>query len=167
MGREICQAPVHGVAKSQIQLKWLSMWHACRVKKIENLDDFKSIYVWCIYIHTHIYICCCLDAKSCGTLLWPHGLQPTRPLCSWYFPGKNTGEGWHFLLRGIFPTPGLNPWLLHWQADSLPLNYLGNPYIISFNYSCPWSNYFLWSELFPKESCVLCETYREAKQEKF
>ena len=39
-------------------------------------------------------------------------------------PGKNTGEGCHFLLRGIFPTWELNPSvlsLLHWQASSLPL----------------------------------------------
>ena len=36
------------------------------------------------------------------------------------FPGKNTGVGCHFLLQGLFPTQGLNPGLLHWQADSLP-----------------------------------------------
>ena len=24
--------------------------------------------------------------------LQPHGLQPTRLLCPWYFPGKSTGE---------------------------------------------------------------------------
>ena len=29
----------------------------------------------------------------------PHGLQPTRLLCPWYFPGKNTGMGCHCLLR--------------------------------------------------------------------
>ena len=28
------------------------------------------------------------------------------------FPGKSTGEGCHFLLQGIFPTPGLNLGLL-------------------------------------------------------
>ena len=33
-------------------------------------------------------------------------------------PGKNTGVGCHFLLQGIFLTQGLNPHLLHWQADS-------------------------------------------------
>ena len=37
-----------------------------------------------------------------------HGLQPTRLLCPWDFPGKNTGVGCHFLLQGIFPTPGSN-----------------------------------------------------------
>ena len=31
-------------------------------------------------------------------LLWPHGQQPTRLLCPWDFPGKNTGVGFHFLL---------------------------------------------------------------------
>ena len=29
-------------------------------------------------------------------------------LCSWNFPGKNTGVGCHFLLQGLFPTQGLN-----------------------------------------------------------
>ena len=37
----------------------------------------------------------------------------------------------HFLLQGIFPTEGLNPCLLHWQADSLPLSCLGSPPILS------------------------------------
>ena len=32
--------------------------------------------------------------------------------------------GCHFLLQGIFLTQGLNPRLLHWQADSLPLCHL-------------------------------------------
>ena len=40
--------------------------------------------------------------------LRPHGLQPIRLLCSWNFPGKNTGVGSHSLLQGIFPTQGLN-----------------------------------------------------------
>ena len=31
-----------------------------------------------------------------------------------------------FLLQGIFPTQGLNPHFLHWQADSLPLSHQGS-----------------------------------------
>ena len=27
----------------------------------------------------------CLVAKSCLTLLWPHGMKPTRLLCAWIF----------------------------------------------------------------------------------
>ena len=30
---------------------------------------------------------------------WPHGLQPTRLLSPWDFPGKSTGVGCHCLLR--------------------------------------------------------------------
>ena len=29
----------------------------------------------------------------------PHGLQPTRLLCPWHFPGKSTGVGCHCLLQ--------------------------------------------------------------------
>ena len=59
-----------------------------------------------------------------------HGLQPTRLLSSWNFPGKNTRMGCHFLLQGIFLTQGSNPSLLHylhWQADSLPIVPPGKP----------------------------------------
>ena len=37
------------------------------------------------------------------------------------------GVGCHFLLQGIFPTKGSNPYLLHWQAVSLPLSQQGGP----------------------------------------
>ena len=33
----------------------------------------------------------------------PHGLQPTRLLCPWDFPGKSTGVGCHCLLRWKAP----------------------------------------------------------------
>ena len=31
--------------------------------------------------------------------LWLHGLEPTRLLCPWNFPGKNSGMSCHFLLQ--------------------------------------------------------------------
>ena len=40
------------------------------------------------------------------------GLWPTRLLCPWYFSGKNTGVGCHFLFQGIFLTQGSNQCLL-------------------------------------------------------
>ena len=33
--------------------------------------------------------------RLCVTQRW----QPTRLLCPWDFPGKNTGVGYHFLLQ--------------------------------------------------------------------
>ena len=47
--------------------------------------------------------------------LQPHGLKPTRFLCPWDSPGKNTGVGRHFLLQGIFPTQGSDPRLLYYR----------------------------------------------------
>ena len=44
-----------------------------------------------------------LKKWSCSVVsnsLWPHGLQPTRLLRPWDFPGKSTGVGCHFLLQG-------------------------------------------------------------------
>ena len=64
------------------------------------------------------------------------------------FPGKNTGEGCHFLLQGIFATQGSNPcllYLLHWQADPLPLHSLGCPKqsYINVHYLQYWSSVYL------------------------
>ena len=44
------------------------------------------------------------------------------------FPSKHTGVGCHFPLQGIFLTQGLNPCLLHWHMNSLPLSHQGRPY---------------------------------------
>ena len=84
------------------------------------------------------------EYETWGTLLPPCGsvisdslqpccLHPTRLLCPWDSPGKNTGVGCHFLLQGVFPTQGLNLCLLNRQADSLPLSHQGNP-MLCFRY---------------------------------
>ena len=55
---------------------------------------------------------------------------PSRLLCPWDSPGKNTGVGCHTLSEGIFPTQGSNPCilcLLYWQVCSLPLGPPGKP----------------------------------------
>ena len=60
--------------------------------------------------------------------LRPHGLQPTRLLCPWDAPGKNTRGDCHAHLPGFFATQGSNPHLLcllHWQVGALALAPLG------------------------------------------
>ena len=37
------------------------------------------------------------------------GPWPTRLLCPWDSPGKNTGVGCHALLQGKLPNPGIKP----------------------------------------------------------
>ena len=51
--------------------------------------------------------CACVYVLSRSVVsnsLQAHGLQLTRLLCPWNFPGKNTEAGCHFLLQGIFLT---------------------------------------------------------------
>ena len=53
-----------------------------------------------------------LSRSVVASSLRHHGLKPTRLLCPWHFPGRNTGVGCHGLLQESFPTQGSNPNLL-------------------------------------------------------
>ena len=49
-------------------------------------------------------VVCVLSHFSCADSLQPYGVWPTKFLCPWDFPGKNTRVGCHALLQGIFLT---------------------------------------------------------------
>ena len=71
----------------------------------------------------------CWVASVMSDSVWPNGLEPTRLLCLWDSPGKNTGVDCHFLLQGIL-TQGSNPHLLsllHGKVGPLPWCHLGSP----------------------------------------
>ena len=59
--------------------------------------------------------------------LRPHGLQPTRLLCPWNSPVKNTGVSSHSLLQGIFPIQGSNLRLPHCRQILYCLSCQGSP----------------------------------------
>ena len=59
--------------------------------------------------------------------LWLHGLYPTRLLCPWTVPGKNTRMGCHALLQRIFPTKGSNLGLPHCRWILYHLCHQGSP----------------------------------------
>ena len=59
--------------------------------------------------------------------LQPHGLYSP-----WNSPGQNTGVGSVSLLRGIFPTQGLNPGLQHCRQILYQLSYKGSPRILEW-----------------------------------
>ena len=61
-------------------------------------------------------------AQSCPNLLRPHGLSPTRLLCPWDSPGKNTGVDCHSLLQGVLLIQGSNLGLLHCRQILYHLN---------------------------------------------
>ena len=54
-----------------------------------------------------------LVTQLCLTLCDPMDLKPTRLLCPWNSPGKNTGVGCHSFLQAIFLTQGSNMGLLN------------------------------------------------------
>ena len=78
-----------------------------------------------ITLLTILLMCLCL-VMSDSSAATPRTVAP-RLLCPWDPPGKNIGVGCHFPLQGLFLTQGLNPPLLHWQADSMPLAPPGKP----------------------------------------
>ena len=65
----------------------------------------RVFFVWLfvyVSICMYVYVCCCCQVASVvSDSVWPHGLQPTRLLCPWDSPGKNTGVGCHFLLQCV------------------------------------------------------------------
>ena len=63
-------------------------------------------------------------SKSFAT---PWTVAHQAPL-SMQFLRQEYGVGCYLLLQGIFLTQGLNPCLLHWQADSLLLSFLRSFY---------------------------------------
>ena len=85
-----------------------------RISKHSVSDDDGVLHVQSF---SRVWLCNCMDCSLLGSSV--HGDSS----------GKNTGVGCHVLLQGILLTQGLNPCLLcllHWQADSLPLSYLGS-----------------------------------------
>ena len=70
--------------------------------------------------------CLSLSYSVVADSLQPHGLQPTRLLSPWDFPGKNTGVGCCFLLQGIFLTQGSNLGLPHCRQTLYRLSHQGS-----------------------------------------
>ena len=111
----------------------LALWESHRIMQEGVRDSIQFLSAPTVFPHPAIpdgsssvaWRAC--SVISCSATLWT---VATRLLCPWDSPGKNTGEGCHCLLQGIFLTQGSNlhfPCLLHWQADSLPVSHLGKP----------------------------------------
>ena len=107
--------------------------HNVILSKVFGHNNKSSNLIIFIFVGLIFYIsweCLLLfSAKVCLTLLWPHGLWPTRLFCPWNYTGKNTGMDCHFLLPVISRTQESNRHLLRllqWQVGSLPLNHLGS-----------------------------------------
>ena len=72
-----------------MKLSLLKIRGLCR--KVDQKDDYHSYGCCCCY--------CCSAASVVSDSMRPRRGQPTRLLCPWDSPGKNTGVGCHFLLQ--------------------------------------------------------------------
>ena len=87
--------------------------HLSSVKQLLTDPVVLGVVCVCVCMCVCVYVSYSVVSNS----LLPHGSmvanpqQPSRLLCPWNSPGKNTGVGCHSLLQRIFPTKGSNPGL--------------------------------------------------------
>jgi len=117
--RGIWCGAVHGIAKTRT---WLRDWTTAttqhrmlllllsrfsRVRLCDPIDGspLGSSVPGILQVRTMEWVAISFSSawKWCHSVvpdsLRPHGLQPTRLLCPWNFPGKSTGVGCHCLLQ--------------------------------------------------------------------
>ena len=73
--------------------------------------------------------------------LQPYGLWPARLLCSWNFPGKNTGVSCHSLLQDISLTQGSNPGSYIGRHILYSLSHQGSPILQYIHCNFKWMKY--------------------------
>ena len=74
---------------------------------------------------SHVQVFATLRTVACGFL------------CPYNSPGKNTGVGYHALLQGNLPNPGIKPASLEapaLEADPLPAEPSGKPHVYVYMY---------------------------------
>ena len=128
--------------KNTIYISIRTWWHFCQFTyilkpngKVPTMKLLLIYFSFSILLNLLIFqllFHCCLVTKSCLTILQPHGLYPSRPLCPLDSPGKNTGVSCHVLLQGIFLIHKLS----HWESPS---------YFIHFGLSHVWLFVTLWT----------------------
>ena len=111
-----CHALLQGIFPAQgLNLRFLRLLH-CQVSSLPLVPPRKPMYIYTIHvcvchIHTFEYV---LVTQSCPTLCDPKDYNPpSRILCPWDFPGKNTGVGcvpfsniWVYVCIYIWGFPG-------------------------------------------------------------
>ena len=114
---------------TQPYTKWYSMnWYSKIFKRYpDSLHDVNiqlismvPVKVTQIMLNDSKIVSCSVVSDS----LWPHALWPTRVLCPWNSPGRNT---WQSLLQRTFSTQGSNLGLPHCRQILYHLNHQGSP----------------------------------------
>ena len=88
--------------------------------RLDSWETFPKALIYTLYVSFSVV----------SHSLRPYGLWPTRHLCRWNSPGKNTEVGSHSLHRGNLPNPGIKPGSPALQAGSLLSEPPGKPWAI-------------------------------------
>ena len=96
---------------------------------LKNKPKPKNNLACCL--KTHISFLCVWSESECHSVL-SNSLQPRGLYSPWNSPGQSTGVGCLSLLRGIFPTQGLNPGLLHCRQILYQLSHMGSQGILKW-----------------------------------
>ena len=104
---------------------WRSMdfWDRGRRLQVEWSVQIVGLLVDCLTFHVLPISHKESESVGCSFVsdsLQPHGLNPTRLICPWDSPGKNTHSGVSFPSPGDLPNPGVKPRSPALQLDSLP-----------------------------------------------
>ena len=121
-----------------------------QVERVQGSDS-RLVYEKVMF-YVYVYICVCLVAQSCPTLCDPMDCSPPGSSVHGDSPGKNTGEGCHVLLQGIFPTQGSNPGLPHCRQILYCLSHQESPRILEW-VAYPFSKETSWPRNWTGVSC--------------
>ena len=145
-------SPVHGILQAR-KMKWIAIpfsrgsywpkdqtWVSCTAGRFFTIWAIKEAYAasqcGLLYaIITPVFsICAVLSRSVLSDSLRPHGLQPTRLLCTWEFSREEYWSALPCPPPGKLPNPGIEPASLAspaLQADSLPTEPPGKPVVFS------------------------------------
>ena len=76
------------------------VWLVSTLRALTLLNSYKHLFLFASLTWLILYYACVYSVISDSSQ--PHGLEPSRLLCPWNFPGKNTGVDCHLLFQGIF-----------------------------------------------------------------
>ena len=125
------------------------------LKSINSVWCFLTVYLFILgcagslLLHKLFFSCgergllssCGVQASHCGGFscgAWSLGYAGFSSWDAWALEHRLSSWGTRAQLLctyGIFPNQGLNPCLLHYQVDSLPLRHQGSPCVVLFYHS--------------------------------